>query len=107
MQKKIHKHPQKRDWDQLLKNRSLYNAYRGVLSAKNTDLGGGSLLSHPHKMVCLTCREAHKLPYRNEKCAVCGSDLVLVASRVRIPRKLASNRIWNRFTKRFCTQKGE
>lgn len=97
MQKKIHKYPQKAV--------HLFSIYKGYLPIKNTDLGGGSLLPFPYKLYCPTCREAHKRENRIEICPICNSKLMLIASRVRLPRKKASDREWNKFEKRFVYYK--
>jgi hypothetical protein len=96
MQKKIHHYPQRA---------SRYNSpYRGIIKTRDTDLGGGSLTSHPRKVLCPNCRRADKMSVvgNTDVCRICGGKTFMIAPRVRVPRKLASNHTWEIFLKRFC-----
>ena len=97
MQRKIHKHPQK-------STRYFLSPYRRkYVGRTDSDLGGGSLMSHPYKMLCVTCRKANRRMWALDACPVCGTDLIAIMPRVRLPRREASKREWDIFIKRFAT----
>jgi hypothetical protein len=95
MQRQIHKYLQPR-----IRHNSPYRRSYRLL---HTELGGGSCMPYSAKMYCSTCRKANKQKWsdRLDVCAVCKTPLVQICSRVRLPRKAASERVWQEFEKRF------
>ena len=111
MQKQIHHHPQRRT-----RFRSPYrpDGYFVVTKGKayprsqDHDLGGGSLMPCPRKMLCINCRTANKEPnIGTDICPRCGKTLVRIAPRIRVPRKNASDRTWKIFIRRFIDRNYE
>lgn len=104
MQRKTHKHPQK---SQYWKRRHLiiYKLYHEFTNHKNhaSHVNGGPNIDH--KMLCINCRVAFKRIDDYGSCMTCGTKLIQIGQRVRVPRKLASDKVWNKFIKEFCNWK--
>jgi len=103
MQRKIHKLWKKPD-NERWKNK-LWRLYHIFPSKRmNGNVNGGPVF-YNHKMLCINCRKAFKMNKDNGNCMTCGNRLVQIGQRVRVPRKSASNKVWDKFVKEFCNWK--
>lgn len=75
----------------------LHLAYKGIKYKRPPSLGGGS----GAKVVCIVCRVGNRVSYTKETCQICGNPLYQILPRVKVPRKLASDKVWKAFIRRF------
>jgi hypothetical protein len=106
MQKQVHHYPQnKTRFRSPYRPDGYFIVTKGKAYPRNgtTDLGGGSLMATPFKKLCVYCRTAHKVSRMStDTCPICGNILYMVPPRARVPRKLASDKIWEKFIARFA-----